>query len=70
MAKALYGVYFVFTLGVVGMGYSFFSASFDVEQDTLACLRLPQTEMGKCVDLMSLRAANLRKAAEGFTGQN
>lgn len=70
MAKALYGVYFIFTLGVVGMGYSFFSASHDVEQDTLACLRLPQTEMGKCMDLMSPRATNLRKTAGIFSGQN
>ena len=70
MAKALYGVYFIFTLGVVGMGYSFFSASHDVEQDTLACLKLPQTEMGKCMDRMSQRAANLRKAAGVLTGQN
>lgn len=70
MAKALYGVYFIFTLGVVWMGYTFFSAAHDVEQDTLACLKLPQTEMNKCMDRMSQRAINLRKVAGVLTGKN
>ncbi|EJN36286.1 hypothetical protein [Pseudomonas sp. GM80] len=70
MAKALYGVYFVFALGFVGMGYSFFTASKDIEQNAFSCLRLPQAEIDKCMDGVTQHAATLRKAAAVFTGQN
>jgi hypothetical protein len=70
MAKALYGVYFVFTLGVVGMGYSFFTASKDVEQDAYSCLKLPHAEVDKCMDGVTERATSLQKAARVMTGQN
>ncbi|WP_085646703.1 MULTISPECIES: hypothetical protein [unclassified Pseudomonas] len=70
MAKALYGVYFIFTLGVVGMGYSFFTASKDIEQDAYSCLRLPQAEMDKCMDGVTKRATSLQKTARVMTGQN
>ncbi|WP_095111661.1 hypothetical protein [Pseudomonas sp. Irchel 3H7] len=70
MAKALYGVYFIFTLGIVGIGYSFFTASKDVEQDAFGCLRLPHAEIDKCMDGVTQRAATLRKATGGLTGQN
>lgn len=70
MAKALYGVYFIFTLGVVVMGFSIFTSTQNVEQGTLACLRLPQAEMSKCVDRMSQQATQMGKVARALTGQN
>lgn len=70
MAKALYWVYFIFTLGFVAMGYSIFTTTQNLEQGTLACLRLPQTEMSKCVDSMSQQATQLGKVARALTGQN